>query len=115
MQPFSFECEKRAGLRSADAAASSSSNFHVPMAEFVANYQSRTPPRFKHIPSTPPGPNHETECQIGLRSHHTRAKTPKLLTKGRRRPVKTKGAKEIEEDDVLKMKQCVLVVTLVLP
>ena len=111
MKPFTFACEKRAALRSADTAASSSNSFHVPMAEFIANYETSTPPRFRCNPNTP-GPNRtgsQKTCGLfGLGSHLTIAKSPKLLTKGRKRPVTAKGAKEMEEEDILKMKQCVL-------
>ena len=83
------------------------------MAEFNTNYQTSNPPRFRHIPNTP-GPDRtvsqKTGDQFGLGSHLTIAKTPKLLTKGRKRPVATKGEKEMEEEDILKMKQCVFAV-----
>ncbi len=112
MKPFTFACEKRAALRTADTAGPSNS-FYVPMAEFIANYQTSTPPRFRCNPNEP-GPNRtgsqKTCGQFGLGSHLTIAKSPKLITKGRTRPVTAKGAKEMEEEDILKMKKCVLAV-----
>ena len=113
MRPFTFACEKRAALRSSETAASSSNSYHVPMAEFNTNYQTSNPPRFRHIPNTPGldrTVSQKTGDQFGLGSHLTIAKTPKLLTKGRKRPVATKGEKEMEEEDILKMKQCVFAV-----
>ena len=83
------------------------------MAEFITNYQTSTSPRFRRNPNTP-GPDRtvsqKTGDQFGLGSHLTIAKTPKLLTERRRGSIETKGAKEMEEEDILKMKQCVFAV-----
>ena len=83
------------------------------MAEYITNYQTSNPPRFRCNPNTP-GPDQtvsqKTGDQFGLGSHLTIAKTPKLLTERRRGSIETKGAKEMEEEDILKMKQCVFAV-----
>lgn len=103
-KPFKFELDRRPGLRSGGAGAESG----VPMAEFVAKYQTATPPRFRSTPtnSKPPAATAvSSSVDHSLGSSITVPKTPNLLSRARARPVTQKSAAEQEEELVAKMKQ----------
>ena len=110
IKPFIFECDKRAALRSGSKAESSKNSYqsHVSTAEFVAKFQTTTPPRFRRTPrlqSAGKGKQLEKEEQRYLGCHMTVPKTPVLHTRNRTRPVTVKGAKEIEDEELAAMKE----------
>ena len=86
----------------------------MPTAEFVAKFHTTTPPRFRGNPRVvepadkPKQPEKDGGGQKGqMSSHLTIPKSPALHTKGRARPVTAKGMKELEEQELAEMKECV--------
>ena len=76
------------------------------MAEFIAKYQTATPPRFRRVPANAAKP--PSGCGgagYSLGSSITMPKTPNLHTKSRARPVTHKSAAEKEEEEAAMMKQ----------
>ena len=77
------------------------------MAEFIAKYQTATPPRFRRTPANQKAPATERKpsADYSLGTSITVPKTPTLLTRARARPVTQKSAAEEEAELVDKMKQ----------
>ena len=97
VKPFKFQLDSR--LNSKFTKDAKKGEF-VPMAEAVQQFQKATPPRFHS--------NAKKAAGVGKSSSRlelTVPKTPKLVSKGRSRPVAVKSAVEKETEEVAKIKE----------
>ena len=101
VKPFHFHLDERLNQKSAHQTQGD-----VPTAEAILKFEKSTPPRFRRNPTPSKKSAINTSTgSCGKTMKLTMPKTPKLMAKGRSRPVTAMSAADEEEKEVAKMKE----------